>query len=231
MAIITGSTDIQSSATTSQFARGSDEATMNLFIRGGHDASMNLYTVGGPIPHTLQSVTDQTGGVIQEEPSSETPYQSLYIKGKGIAFNDNTFSLMMYGQPYAQSDNVSVNLFVKARESDITSVNNSAELFIKNSWALAETAVSTYAEPDSDLPLYIEVDSIASPSNSINLFVGDYTIPNNMDLFLQGAYIPASGDQTLYTHGRILPSGTVDLSIPNVVGLQNNSLKLHIRGK
>jgi len=196
--------------------------------------NITLFTKGGVITletplHTLGaddrgrtgfissdgSVNLETRGGVNVFPYKQTTI-SLFIKEdvSGSGLLSTNMNLFMPAPPFAVT-NASMNLFTRGH-----SFNNTLSLFLQAD----ESDTST-------LPLMLKGPSEYSTSGTMNLFIKqtDYNFLGTSRMSAVPTVL-VSANMNLNTSGIGFPSGTIPLSMPNTVGLLNNSTMLVIEG-
>jgi len=241
-----GATEISAAATTTGFARTKktgvvsmsgtvsvDSKSMvlfafstSLFIKGGHTGSIDLFMQGPVFRPFASAVTEGSEPDLGD--TSDRPGPPLFIKGKGLPFN-NSATLFITTPAFIDDPNYSMNLFVEGG-LDVSYLNNSLNLFIANSWTFLQTSVAAPGFRNSEFPLFLKMDK-ASTNTNMNLFIGKPANPtNDLTLFLQAQAASISGVPPLYVSGQGVPNNNIDLFMRGPSDSTNNNIDLSING-
>ena len=241
-----GATEISAAATTTGFARtrkngavsmsgavSVDSKSMvlfafstNLFIQGGHTGSVDLFMQGPVFKPFSSAITEGPEPDLGD--TSDRPGPPLFIKGKGLPFNNST-TLFIPTPAFIDDPNYSMNLFVQGG-ADVSYLNNSLNLFIANSWTFLQTSVAAPGFRNSEFPLFLKMDK-ASTNTNMNLFIGKPANPtNDLTLFLQAQAASISGVPPLYVSGQGDPNNNIDLFMRGPLDSTDNNIDLSING-
>ena len=246
---ILGATAISAEATTAGFARtrksgvvsmsgvlslvtdsmiltGLKKNNISLFMQGGHTGSADLFMQGPVFKPFTSAITE--GSEPDFGDTSDRPGPPLFIKGKGLPFNNNT-TLFITTPAFIDDPNYSMNLFIEGG-LDVSYLNNSLNLFIANNWTFLQTSVSAPGFRNSQFPLFLKMDK-ASTNTNMNLFIGKPANPtNDLTLFLQANADSISGVPPLYVSGQGGPINNIDLFMRGPADSTNNNIDLSING-
>jgi hypothetical protein len=213
-------------ATGSIILTGLNKNNISLFMEGGHTGSTDLFMQGPVFKAFTSAITEGPEPDLGD--TSDRPGPPLFIKGKGLPFNNNT-TLFITTPTFIDDANYSMNLFIEGG-LDVSYLNNSLNLFIANNWTFVQTSVSAPGFRNSEFPLFLKI-SEANTNTNMNLFIGKPANPtNDLTLFLQAQTDSISGVPPLYVSGQGGPINNIDLFMRGPADSTNNNIDLSING-
>ncbi len=171
-----------------------------------------------------------------EVPSELASSLPLFTYGDG-GNTVNFAAIPLYINSVSGIDNVEhsyLNLFLKNEETGATS--KSMNLFIDGQHALLTGDIPLFLKnggENKQLPLFISGEGTTAGAipftGSMNLFLR-LAPSDSIPLYLRGPGDVYTGSVDMFIKGGVYASGTVNLSIPNVIGEADNRATLFISG-